>query len=34
MTPKTVVRGGWGISYVHVNRIGSPPTCCRSTARR
>ena len=21
--PKTVVRGGWGISYVHVNRIGS-----------
>ena len=20
---KTVVRGGWGISYVHVNRIGS-----------
>jgi hypothetical protein len=22
-TPKTVVRGGWGISYIHVNRIGS-----------
>ena len=21
--PKTVVRGGWGVSYVHVNRIGS-----------
>jgi hypothetical protein len=21
--PKTVVRGGWGLSYVHVNRIGS-----------
>src|SRR5207237_7092930 len=21
--PATVVRGGWGISYVHVNRIGS-----------
>ncbi|MES1255430.1 MAG: TonB-dependent receptor, partial [Acidobacteriota bacterium] len=21
--PKTVIRGGWGISYVHVNRIGS-----------
>lgn len=23
VAPKTVVRGGWGISYVHVNRIGS-----------
>ncbi|HEV3140899.1 MAG TPA: TonB-dependent receptor, partial [Vicinamibacterales bacterium] len=22
-TPKTVVRGGWGVSYIHVNRIGS-----------
>ena len=23
ITPNTVVRGGWGVSYVHVNRIGS-----------
>ena len=23
VNPKTVVRGGWGVSYVHVNRIGS-----------
>jgi hypothetical protein len=23
LMPKTVVRGGWGISYVHMNRIGS-----------
>ena len=23
VAPKTVVRGGWGISYVHINRIGS-----------
>lgn len=22
-TPSTVLRGGWGVSYVHVNRIGS-----------
>ena len=23
VAPKTVIRGGWGISYVHMNRIGS-----------
>src|SRR5262249_35227088 len=23
MAPSTVLRGGWGLSYVHVNRIGS-----------
>jgi len=23
LTPKTVLRGGWGVSYVHINRIGS-----------
>jgi hypothetical protein len=23
VAPKTVLRGGWGVSYVHVNRIGS-----------
>ena len=23
VAPKTVVRGGWGTSYVHINRIGS-----------
>ncbi|NOT28527.1 MAG: TonB-dependent receptor [Acidobacteria bacterium] len=23
LAPKTVVRGGWGVSYVHANRIGS-----------
>ena len=23
VTPNTVLRGGWGVSYVHVNRIGS-----------
>ncbi|MGH9385492.1 MAG: carboxypeptidase regulatory-like domain-containing protein [Vicinamibacterales bacterium] len=23
VAPKTVIRGGWGVSYVHMNRIGS-----------